>query len=267
MVHRMTPKIVSFSDPLHVHSSDRGKSVTVIPSLRNVENLQPFIHEHSNLKGLQRCSRWQKCGKRLCRWCSVRTASEARAELRREAAKHASVVNLVLSVESSPTLAEAWRNLAEVRRQFTRSRWLASKSTSWFRQTEVTHTSQGWHLHDNWLIWGTTEQQEVVLTSALPRWLDSAACAGIRADARGQHATRTRDAAQVIGYVVKGLMAQHDTHTATQGRTPGDLLALFHAGDADAADAYAEVEAAFLARGRRWVERGGALRGQKATFS
>jgi hypothetical protein len=249
------------STPLPVHTSDRSK--VSLPSLRDAENLQPLIYEHSTLRGLRLCSRRMPCRKRLCPWCSTRKASEARAALRREAAQHATVVNLVLSVSSSPSLEHAWQALAAARQQFTRSRWLSTKSTSWFRQTEVTHTEQGWHLHDNWLIFGTPEQQCHMLEAAIPRWISSASVVGERADPMGQHATRTAHKSDVIGYVVKGIMAQHDSHTTAQGRTPGDLLALFHAGDADAADAWRELELAFLVRGHRWVASGGALRGHR----
>lgn len=248
-------------EPPPVHYQDRAK--VVIPSLPLVNELQPFIYEHSELRGLRLCTRRQRCRKRICKRCSTEKATAARDDLRRHAAQHATVVNLTLSISSSTSLAEAWNNLATVRKTFTRSRWLAERSTSFYRQTEVTHTDAGWHLHDCWLIWGTPEQQNQILDLAIPRWNDAAKRAGLRGDPIAQHANKEVKQNQVIGYVVKGLMNQHETTTARQGRTPGDLLALFHAGDADAAEAYTELERAFLVRGRRWVERGGNLRGQK----
>lgn len=252
--------VYSAPEPPQLDYQDRDK--TYVPRLKGT-NTQPLLYEQSSLRGLALCTTRFRCKKRLCRWCSTATASEARAALRRESARYATLTTLTLSVASSPSLAEAWRALAECRQQFTRSRWLSTKSTSWFRQTEVTHTDAGWNLHDVWVIFGTPQQQSELLTAALPRWVEAASRAGHRADPAGQHASKTPHMGQAIGYAVKGLMAQHTTDTTAQGHTPGDLLALYNAGDADAAEAWAELETAFLVRGRRWVERGGELRGKK----
>ena len=243
-----------------VHSS--GETQSVIPSLPSPGSIKPFLNEHSTLRGLKLCSRRQPCKSRLCPWCSTRKASQTRADLRREAVQHASVLNLTLSVSSSPSFSDAWVALAATRAEFTRSRWLATKSTSRFRQTEVTHTEQGWHLHDNWLLFGDDQQLHSLLTTIIPRWLDSASRTGTTAHPLGQHATLTPHKSDALSYTSKGLLAQHASHTSAQGRTPGDLLALFHAGDADAAEAWHELESFFKIRGHRWVATGGNLRGK-----
>jgi hypothetical protein len=173
------------------------------------------------------------------------------------------VLELVLSIKSQPKLSDAWARMAETRFLFFQNGWMTKKADAWMRQTEVTHGPDGWHLHDNILLFSSnTSDLEKLASLAVDRWLDCAARSGSVATPEGQHARLHHGTRQRVLYVTKGLMTQK-ADPKTSGQTPADLLALYQAGDADAADRWHELEAFVMGGRRYWRAKGGAFRGLK----
>ncbi len=167
---------------------------------------------------------------------------------------------VVLSTESSWSLADGFDALAETRALFHKRSWLSAISTSWLRVTELTHRSGLWHPHDQYVVFGSLADLNTVRDEVADRWATAAAQAGHTAAAHAQYAEFARSTEATFNYTTKGLM--HPSHDAARfGRTPADILVDYKLGDADAADQWGEIEN-LLASGRapRLVARGGALR-------
>ncbi len=128
------------------------------------------------------------------------------------------------------------------------------------RTTEVTHCWGLWHLHDNYVVFGTPLELETVKREISSRWVAAATAEGVVASPGAQYADYSRSTAAVRHYILKGIMDASDEHA--RGRTPGDILRGYHQGDADDAERWAEVERLFLdhPRGIILTQRGGALR-------
>lgn len=241
--------------------SDRGKDAP--PSLRGLP--QSFIYEETSLRGLRLCSRRVQCGKRLCPWCSTRLATEARRSLAPQAHAADSVLVLRLALATSTSLDAAWTMATETSRAFTSSRWLARRADGWLVQREVTLTaSRLWNVHTSFLVFDSDPARLRSLRDDAPaRWVECATSLGYRAHPSGQSAEIWTNPRKAVAYTVKGLIHQkHDSaRRPGDGLSPGDLLALFYAGDADAAERWHELETFVSSGRRRWVERGGSLRG------
>lgn len=255
---------VSFSAPLPLAVSDRHK----VASLKAIPDLQQFLWDESELRSLKLCSRFYRCNKPLCPECSTRRATDARQRLAPTAHAHASVLFLRLSVVSCSDLESGWQSLEAVRREFVARRYLTSRCDGWYVQREITRTKWAWNVHLNFLIFdGDDTRLQALRRDAIPHWLKAAHKLGMTASGTGQHSEIWQNPRKAVAYAVKGIMHQKaDRDPLRDGYSPGDLLALYHSGDADAADAWHELETFLKAGRRRWFDRGGDLRGKKSNF-
>lgn len=242
----------------HVPVSDRYK---VAPSLKGMS--QQFIYDFSNLKGLRLCSRRTSCNKRICAWCSTHLASAARRELAPVARSAESVLVLRLALRTSTSLEDAFTAAVDVSKAFTSSRWLARRADGWLIQREVTLSANRWNVHTQVLVFASPERLETLANEAPSRWCEVAASKGHNAALTAQYAAIWSNPRKAVAYTAKGLMAQKrpEDRKPGDGLSPGDILAAFHAGDADAAERWDELENFISTGRRRWVERGGMLRG------
>jgi hypothetical protein len=152
----------------------------------------------------------------------------------------------VLAVESSHSLAQAWRDLVLTRRRFGRRSWLTSTSSGWLRTSELTWHRGLWHAHDNILVLGSDEQLAHVAEQIATKWASAASQAGVRASVGSQYVERSDNTGSVRGYIVKRMMGRGSRRTP--GMTPGDIRHAMMQGDPDAFEAWQELEAFF---GRR----------------
>lgn len=207
--------------------------------------------------------------KSLCPYCSSRRKKASRAVLAPVARGANEVLFLRLSLPTNPSLKTAWEQMQTVKAKFVSSNWLTRNTDAWFIQYEVTKTVSGWNCHAQILLFDSDPARLRTLATAAPtRWLNSARDVGTPAHATAQYSAVWSRPLEAVRYVTKGLLAQKsdDNRLPSDGLTPGDILALFVAGDADAADDWYELEGLLSsARRRRWTERGGALRGQAVT--
>jgi hypothetical protein len=194
-------------------------------------SLTQFLRENTSVKSMKLCAPHNRCKKKLCLTCSTRRASRDRAALRRYAASSGlSAIFVVLSLPSTPDLATGWQQLSDARARL--RPYLTSTSTSWHRYTELTLTDEGWHPHDNIVIFGTDEQLDTIRRDLASRWSGRV------------YVKAVRDMHKVTAYATKGLM-----RPGTEGATPKDLLTRWaEQGDADAADRWVELEAFFSSR-------------------
>jgi hypothetical protein len=166
-------------------------------------------------------------------------------------------------VASDHHLETAWSDLAAVRSLFNGKSWLSSKTRSWVRTIELTHGAEGWHPHDNLLVFAP--DLDGLKETIVARWLSSADRAGVQAEAVAQYIEPARSTTAVRRYIAKGWMGYSADLDA--GRTPGDLLFdRFTDDDPLAADLWNELES-FIERHRgslRLSQRGGSLRGRQA---
>ena len=239
--------------------TDRSKDVPL--TLVRDRALQEFLWQQSQVRGLRLCSKQQPCHSAICPSCRGRRATKYRAGITPVADGYADVLEVVLSIRSQQNLADAWARMAEARIMFLENGWLTKKSDAWLRQTEVTHGPDGWHLHDNYLIFDHDPAVlEKLAALAVDRWIDCATRTGSVAGQDGQHARLHHGTRQRVLYVTKGLMTQKGDPKTT-GHTPADLLALYQAGDADAADRWDELEVFVIGARRYWRAKGGKFRG------
>ncbi len=137
--------------------------------------------------------------------------------------------------------------------------WLTEHSDGWLRETEVTVSSRGWHVHDHLLLFlETNDPADLTELGALAvaRWLDSARRAGVAAMPSGQHHEIHYGTRERLLYVTKGLMVQKRDRQEGDGYSAADVLAMYQAGEVEAAGWWAEMEALFSTR-RRWRAKGG----------
>lgn len=255
------PFRASFDAPLLLPRGERP-----IP-LYQLRGLKPHLYEHSSLKALALCSWRFPCSRPICPWCAQRKAQAARRDLFSLIDTDAPSLFVRLSAESDHDLDSAWSALAAVRAQFGKRSWLSSKSTSWIRSTEVTHTEQGWNLHDNIQVFGTPEQLAELKDTIVDRWLKAASAVQVPAAAPAQYAQPSRSTAAVLHYIEKGLCDY--AADPSQGRTPGNLLHDWYVhDDALAGELWGEVETFVADHPRQllWTARGGNLRGVKRDF-
>ena len=178
------------------------------------------------------------------------------------------VLVLRVSTTSSKDLKEAWKELQNTRKKFLSNGYLRSGAEAWWIQFELTRHDRGWNLHLNFLIFHEDiSRLRSIQKTALPRWIHSAQRAGATAHPSAQHAELWRTPRKAVAYAVKGLMHQkkNSDRLPSDGHSPGDLLALHVAGDADAADLFKELDT-FVSSGvrRRWFDAGGSLRGSSS---
>lgn len=246
----------SVHSPLDVY--DRSSSV---PRLVIDAQLQEFLFTHSSLRSLAHCGRYSPCRRRICPWCAARrVAARSRQDLRAVCRKFPIVLFLTLTTSSREELAQAWDAQKAVRSRFFANSWVTQNAAAWFRETEITVSEAGWHVHDNVLLFLTPadlKNAPDLVQRAKRRWVTLAGAAGVGANRSGQDAKVWEDSVAAVKYATKGLMIQKRREVPVQeGYTPADVLALWIAGDADAASWWQELETLF--RGpKRFKARGG----------
>ena len=266
---------VSFDTPLPVPYGSKKQSVVPLPE---VEGLDSFLREHSLIPAVRQCSvLWHvPCKRPPCPWCADVSATARRSLwnkkidprepslfVRLSVASHHNLSSAVVNDEDEQETS-AWSELSATRARFQRSRWLKANSRSWMRTTEVTYSGGLWHLHDNYVVFGTPSNLETVKKGISSRWVAAATAEGVVASPEAVYADYSRSTAAVSVYIVKGIMDASDEHA--RGQTPGDLLRAYHQGDADAGERWHEIERLFLdhPRGIILTQRGGTLRGTAA---
>lgn len=191
--------------------------------------------------------RWQQCRRALCPVCSLASADDLRDEWEDRIMDDEPAVFARLSVESSHDLATGWRALQRTRQAFGKRAWLTTHSAAWMRTTEITLSRGLWNVHDNYIVTGSPSDLETVKVELAPRWASAAASVGVKASPAAQYVDHAASAGACRHYVLKRLMARS---TGVRGQSPGDLLSAWAQGDADAAEAWEELEAFYLARPR-----------------
>lgn len=234
---------------------------TLLPTpLHEVEGLHAFLREHTLIPALKKCSPWSApCYRLICPRCAHERSKALRAEWLDRIDPNAPALMVRLSVVSSSNLSQGYSDLVRTRRRFGKRSWLTSASDGWMRNTEVTFHKGLWHFHDHMVILAPRDALRVVQKEISTRWHDAARSAGVRASPR-QYVKPARSTEASKVYLLKGLMAP--ASDANAGRTPGDLLRAWHMGDADAAEAWAQLEQFFLTHPRGVIlsQRGGDLR-------
>jgi hypothetical protein len=238
-----------------VHVYDRVNS---LPALVRDEHLQQFLFENSSLDSLRFCGRVRHCDGNLCPWCSRRKATDTRMALDAYVVTKPLVLTLTTTVRSSPSLAAAWHDYAETVASFAKNSWLTKRTHGWVRETEVTWSEEaGWHVHGHWLLFLETEDIEDharLGRETIGRWLEVAERAGTEASEQGQHYEVRLDVRRAVRYATKPTVASH-----TRGSYAlGNLLAAAQRGDADAWEAWLELER-FTRAHRRWRSRSGSV--------
>lgn len=164
------------------------------------------------------------------------------------------VLTLTLTVPSSHSLRDAWRDLETTTRKFLANGWLSALAEGWARETEITWSpATGWHAHSHWLVFLETSDYEAHATLgalAVERWINSAARAGSLTTAQAQNFRVTDQVWNGVLYATKQTMTSHDTGSYALG----NILAAAQRGDGDAWEAWAELEAFTRAR-KRWRAR------------
>jgi hypothetical protein len=237
-----------------VHLYDRRKNIPL--TLERTPELQKFMHENSTIRALRLCSPNYPCRRRICPWCARRVAASTRWATGPIADTFQHVTEITLSTASAYSLVEAWNATDAVRRTFQANGWLTAHSDAWLRETEITHTpGTGWHVHLSFLLLSQTRTPGLG-QATIARWLESAATVGVVALRQGQHSSTHTAVHERVRYATKGMLGNYGYHG---GHTPADILAAFEAGDADAADQWAELENLFSTK-RRYSARGGEFR-------
>lgn len=225
------------------------------------EGLQSHIFSTSCIRALRYCSKRFPCKRRICPWCASRIATATRQAIRPTAKTFPEVVTWVSSTKSHMELASAWRAQGAARNQFLKGQWLTKRCAAWTRDTEITLGAGGWHVHDHWLLFLNSSQPSEFppLATALgERWACAAQAAGVDAAPKIHEPCLTPLVIEKLNYATKGFMKNGKPGAAT----PADLLALYRAGDADAAERWGELERLFSKR-QRVHQTGGLFRGQR----
>ena len=227
--------------------------------------IQNFIYDHSTLRGLKLCNRVMRCGKALCYWCSRRRATDARQLLAPLAHSAESVGVLRLSLPTSYDLESSWLAVNDTYQAFTSGRFLHSRVSAWWTQREVTVTTWGaWNLHVSILLFDSDPARlDKLIQEASTHWVAAARSAGYEAHRSAQSAELWSNPRKAIAYNVKGVMHQKQNRARGDGHSPGDLLALYMTGDADASEHWHELEDLVSSGRRVWHSKGGALRKAK----
>ena len=161
------------------------------------------------------------------------------------------VIEWTSTTASMPKFSQAWEAQSSVVARFLANGWLTKRTSAWMRETEVTHSFAGWHIHTHWLLFLESDLRAelVPLMKAVPvRWIDSADREGVGADLRGQYISRCVDVRAQVNYATKGLL--------TASKRPGqqtlaNILADYQRGDADAADLWLDFASHFGKNTRR----------------
>ncbi|GHF22485.1 hypothetical protein GCM10011600_24480 [Pseudolysinimonas yzui] len=235
------------------------------------------MFEHSTINAMKYCTWRFPCRRAICPFCASRKARRQFRELGELVDLDVPALMCRLSVQSSDDLDRAWTDLAAARNAFGVRTWLSSVSNRWWRNTELTLSVQGmWNFHDALIVFGDDGALSVVEKSIASRWAEAADHGFLRVPGsknekldhpviggRGvQDVSRVRLPEGARRYSTKGLMKSGELG---KGRTPGDVLWEFYHGDADAAEAWSELES-FVDRHPRaliWSQRGKGL--QQAT--
>jgi hypothetical protein len=263
----------------HIDADDQGDQPVALSLDYSVETHNPlstpfqrraFIREFSSLQRLRGCGtiplpghrNWNRCEHTLCDNCARLRASRLTAYLVEKTSKYENVIALTLSLQSTPeaALSASWDALDRARGRFVGD-WLKTRVDGWKWSTEITLTSNGWHPHAAFLLFSrnvlSAEEYDTLHAEALSRWTAIVAKAGYYAAPTPQHFERiTRARKKGIRYAQKGLAS-----TSASSTTPGLLLDLAAAGDAQAAADWIEIDTA--AQGRRFTGTGGTLRGRR----
>ena len=244
---------------LSVHLNDRPKSVLPLTAV-----LQQFIFEHSEMEAMKHCSKRNPCKRRFCPWCARRVTASTRRSVQPLALTYNQAIAWTSTTESFGTFDDGWEAQRTVVTQFLSNRWLTKRTSAWMRETEITHSAAGWHVHTHWLLFLETSRHAEValLLNDVPnRWCDAARQKGVGASLRGQDVKVHSDVRGSVKYATKGIMtaSKRDGH-----QTLAEILAEYQKGDADAADLWLEFAEFFAQKKRRnWRATGGAFRGQK----
>ncbi|GMA26790.1 hypothetical protein [Arenivirga flava] len=110
-------------------------------------------------------------------------------------------------------------------------------------------TDAGWHVHDHFVVMPDAANH-AFLEAAIRHWLAAAEHEGVGASQSGQDARSYRDARTAVAYASKGWFKP----AKGASQSPGDILAAFIAGEADAAERWRELEDLLIQR--RVVTRG-----------
>lgn len=232
--------------------------------------IKRFISDHSTLSTLRSCGstwiaaprRWNRCESPLCASCARQRANKRAADLRDACTDYSTLIAFTVSLSvPGMALSAAWAAQDEVRAMFVGRSWLRSQVDAWSWSTEISGSRGAWNVHSAFILGVrddlSADDIEALRQRLAGRWADKAASAGFHADPEQQGFDRIiRTPGRAIGYAVKGVMATHG-----DSRTPGRILrdaAL--AGDADAADDWAEIETASM--GKRLQGMGGEFRNQ-----
>lgn len=231
-------------DDSPVHLCDRGKCAEFSLDA----SLQRFLWENSSIRSVRFCSDRMPCGRGLvCPWCAARKARRARAAMMQTATGYPRALMAAFTTKSHTDLAAAWEAQRAVRRQaFTAHSWLTKACADWTRATEVTWTSEGWHVHDHVLVLPRPDQEISRLGGRLVnRWATAAEGVSVGVHESGQKVSRAASVREALNYVHKTNFEQH----GGSGRTLADILSGAQAGEVWAWDLWREVEE-FASSGR-----------------
>jgi hypothetical protein len=126
------------------------------------------------------------------------------------------------------------------------------------RETEITHSEAGWHVHDHLLVFDEPESLAVLAPELTGRWRASASKGEVGVSRLGQFPTIRRDVWSRVLYSTKGGFATGSQ--PKKSRNLGSILAGFKTGDANDADRWTEIETLFGEGRKRWRATGGSLR-------
>lgn len=160
-------------------------------------------------------------------------------------------------------LAEAWEEYHSVVSAFLGNSWLTKRTAAWVRQTEVTHSDVGWHVHSHWLLFFESDKRpgaEALLTEIPLRWVQLANAHGTEASLGAQQVTITRDVGKASNYATKGLLTR-SKHVGKQ--TLEEILFEYQKGDADAAELWLEFAEFVNTKRRVWQASGGLFRADR----
>ena len=255
---------------LPVHLNDRPKSIPFESRQASVlllnSELQDFIFQHSEIDALKYCSERNQCRRRFCPWCARRISKNTRYRLQPLAKEFREGIEWTSTTVSMTKFSEAWEAQRLVVARFLSNGWLTKRTTAWMRETEVTHSLAGWHIHTHWLLFLESDLRAelVPLVKAVPgRWIDSAGREGVGADLRGQYISRCVDVRGQVNYATKGLL----TASRRSGhQTLANILADYQRGDANAAELWLDFAFHFGKNTRRnWRATGGSFRGRRGS--
>ncbi|MEX8058487.1 hypothetical protein [Microbacterium sp. 16-032] len=266
------PVRVSFDAPLPEAFTDPSLSLDCSLETQNTLSdaleIKHFISEFSTLPKLRSCGtvylkqhhKWNRCDHALCPSCSRQRANGRAAILHDLSADYAEIMTLTLSLASTPAapLVDLWDDLDALRSRWVGSHWLRSQIDGWRWSMELTRTVNGWHPHLVFVLFSrntlSPADYDRLQTDSASRWATMATQLGHYAEADVQILAKvTRTSGRALRYATKGMIASPE-HSVT----PGSIVRRAATGDADAADLWAEIEAASV--GRRFQGTGGTLR-------